>query len=429
MSNADLTFLSLLVFVTDTWLHLTTTSENIFHYSPSPGTNMSVGLLPRCLVNNNSYTAQSDFYGPDSGPACTLNPAATNVFLVESPIQPIEVLNNVSAVVVAKGHSADGRTYQYLSPSDTADHMRQDYTAATYAMSSRCAPRSTICGLGVGEFGAATPFNCTGSGFASGISNLIQLQYYLSPGFLDTDIETHGFANPFYLLGAAFLPSQWPLPDHDAEIVTETHGDHAVVFSCATTVFDVTYRLANGSVTDFRATPSNISVTNALQSPIGYTRGASYQLSQAFSIAAGAASTAQDMLDQWAVQYDRAAMAMAVTALQGAPALAAQYRDEVIVARVPVAPLVCLLAVNLLYTAVGVVLVLMAAVAARDGDTHEVVERMSVLGLAAAALEPDRYACRPVEEPEKMFRELSEGSTDRVVITRSAEGGFEFQPY
>ncbi|KAH6975674.1 hypothetical protein EDB80DRAFT_594756 [Ilyonectria destructans] len=421
--------LSIFVFGTDTWLHLAIASENIFHYSPSPGTNLSFSLLPRCLINNNSFAAQSDFYSTRpvgaNDPACTLNPAATNVFLVSSPINPIQVFNNLSSIAVVKRHTQDGRTYQYLAPSDSFENLRQDYAARTYGMSSECSPRSTICHLGDGMIGASTPFNCKKSGFSGAIQTSIQIHYFSHPTLFSSDSGISGFYNPFYFIGAVWLPSQWPAPTDDREIVTEVHGDRALIFNCSTTVYDITYSTANGSIVDFATIKSNISVSNALQSPIGFTLAAEYTLQQAFSFA-GFSNSAQKMLDTWAPEFDRAAIAMGVTALQGSTATTSHFRDPAIVARIPLAPFACLLLANMLFAVSGAVLAMMAVRAGQDPETQEVAERMTAVGVIANYFEKPQQARGLVEKPEMMFEELTQGHGPKVAVERAEQGGYTF---
>ncbi|KAF4334993.1 hypothetical protein FBEOM_11190 [Fusarium beomiforme] len=371
-------------------------------------------------------------YGPEpdgsAGP-CTLNPSASNVFLVSSPIHPILVLNNLSSIAVVKRHTQDRQTYQYLAPSDISENLRQDYTAITYGMRSECSPLSKVCHLGVGKIGASTPFNCTRNGFSGAITTSIQLQYYTDPNLSpSTALGVRGFHNPFYFIGAVFLPSQWPAPTDDTEIVSEVHGDRSLILRCSTTVYDITYKVANGSIVHFVPVKSNISATNALQGPIAFTQAADYTLQQAFSFA-GSSNSVQEMLDTWATEFDRAAMAMSAAALKGSPATRSQYRKPAIVARIPLAPLVCLLIANMLFAVAGFVLAWMAVVAGRNQETQEVVERMTAVGVVADSFERPQQARRPVDKPEMMFEELTGGQQRRVGVEGAEEGGYRFRTF
>jgi len=421
---------SFLVAVTDTWLHLTTKAVNGFHYSPSPGTNFSVSLLDRCLTNNNSYSAQSDFYferaQDDDTAACTLNPAATRTFLLPDAISGVEVMNNVSTMLIAKRHVQDGKVYAYLAPADTEENVRQDFSAFTYAMSTDCRSMSSECFDTDEFFGAGTPFNCTKNKYSGDIQQApFQSQYYANEDLTDSFSIT-GYDNPFYFIASVFLWLEWPRPaPPDPEIVGQVHGDFAIIVGCSTTVYDVSYQVRNGTVVRFDPQKSNVTVTNALQSPVGFTPGGTTALHQAFSSAGLGTTSAQEMVDNWAVEYSRIAVSLGVAALQGSAATESEYRVPVLMSRIPIAPLVCLLLSNFLYCVVGAVLAVMALIAVRDSETKEVLERATIMGLVAAHFEGDR-AQQSVKDMNETYAELSQGNTGRVGISNAPAGGYMY---
>ncbi|KEZ45391.1 hypothetical protein SAPIO_CDS2226 [Scedosporium apiospermum] len=424
----------LLVAITDTWLHLSTEAVNLYRYSPSPGTNLSVNLHERCLINNNSYRAQSNWYfdrepGAPVEPACTLNPAAANTFLVveDDTITGMSVLGNRSSTLTAKYHAEGGRVYFYLAPAPTEQNLMQDYSAETFAMSTTCIPKSVECGLEYEKFiGAATPFNCTKSGFSGDIQKIggIRIQFYDDPEFTQTLSTTGVEGSTYSLLVAAFLEVVWPHPQDDPEVAHQVHGDLAMILGCTTTVYDVSYQYQNGSVVEWNARESNSSVTNALSSPITQARVGVTDAYQAFSYT-GDTETAQRYADNWAAEYSRVAVSVSVTALRPVPAFSAQYRTPAIVSRIPIAPLAALLLSNFLYCLIGAILTIFAILAVREPETKEVVERTTVQSLVAAMFEP-ATATAPVKEVDNMFSELAEGKSQRVGIGRLPNGGYSY---
>jgi hypothetical protein len=282
------------------------------------------------------------------------------------------------------------------------------------------------CGLQYERLlGAATPFNCTENGFSGDIQRApYQSQYYSDSDFKKS-LPVRGVENPFYFIGAAYLWIEWPFPD-DPEIAPQVHGDYAIVVNCTTTVYDVDYQVRNGSVVRFAASESNSSVTNALQTPIGFTGGDS-ALHEAFSVA-GIANTAQEMADNWSALYSRVAISLGVTALQGTRGIDTVYRTPVLVSRIPIAPLASLLVANFLYCVVGVVLTLMAIFAIRDPETKEVLERATIMSLVAGSFEGE-HAVAPVKDVDGMFLELSQGSKHRVCIGKLPGGGYAYHIY
>jgi hypothetical protein len=99
-----------------------------------------------------------------------------------------------------------------------------------------------------------------------------------------------------------------------------------------------------------------------------------------------------------------------------------------LVARVPKAPLITLVFLNLLYAVVGVVLAVMAA---RTGpsETKNVQGRISVAGLAANCFESQARVEGPAMELEDLFEEKDIGARDPkcsiVSIVASGRGGWK----
>jgi hypothetical protein len=100
-----------------------------------------------------------------------------------------------------------------------------------------------------------------------------------------------------------------------------------------------------------------------------------------------------------------------------------------LVARIPKAPLVILVILNLLYAVVGVILAVMAA---RTGpsETKNVQGRLSVAGLTAKCFESrDRFE-GPAKEIQDLFAEKEVGAGDhrysKVSIVASDCGGWKY---
>lgn len=417
-------FQSALVIGSDAWLHLATREITTFHTFPSPGTNLGVALLDNCLVNNNSYLAQSNWDGQSMPGPCTLNMSNTRPLLTAGGLQGQAVLNNVSDLLITKRYTLQGSVYAYLAPADTEYNRRQDYLTSTYAASTSCAPTTIECGmLNETMTTNSSPFNCTENGFSGDIrSSPFQSRYYRDPEFRDS-LFKQGFNNPFYFIVAAYLPSEWPQPN-DPQVASQANGDHAAVLNCTTTIYDVRYQARNGSVILFELKQSNSSVANALSSPIAFTRIGNAALYQAFSYT-GVTETAQDMANTWAAEYSRVAISHSVTALQTTPGITAEYRVPVLVSRIPIIPFIALLTTNLLYCVAAVGLALVAVMATRDPEVTEIVGRMTVQALVASKFDDDA-ASAPVRSVDDMFWELTVGSQHRVGVVQLENGGYAY---
>lgn len=341
----------------------------------------------------------------------------------------MDVLNNASTIVVPKFHAAaDGTPYFYLAPADTEANLRQDYTATTFAVSTACVPKSVECGLRAVS-GVQTLFNCSSSNFAGNMGsatefwNSIKLQYYSDPDF--QDFTLYGVNDTFYFYVAANLYREWSYPASH-EVVAHQHGDRAVIFGCRSTVYNVRYRVRNGTVVEWHAAPSNATATNAIAGPVMWSEIHLPATRMAFSFT-GAVDTADRFASNWAVEYSRIALSMGTFALRAGPALEASARVPTIVSRVPVAPLVALLAANMLYCVVGVWLAAQAVWAVRRGpETKELVERTGTQSVVAALFEETGVSTAPVKDVDDMFTELTQGKAQKVGVMKVPGGGYSY---
>jgi hypothetical protein len=106
-----------------------------------------------------------------------------------------------------------------------------------------------------------------------------------------------------------------------------------------------------------------------------------------------------------------------------------QARISTLVARVPKAPLVTPVLLNLVYAVAGVVLAVMAA-RTGPGETKNVQGRLNVTGLAAMCFESKVRCEGPAKEIQDLFAEKEVGTRDqrylKVSIVPSDRGGWKY---
>ena len=146
-------------------------------------------------------------------------------------------------------------------------------------------------------------------------------------------------------------------------------------------------------------------------------------LLQAVSVA-GLGDTAQHVADEFALSYSQAALGVSSPAFDPKPAIESQLRENLLVTRVPQAPLACLVLANVLLGALGIILTVLALLAAR-GDTAEIQSRLSIAALVAAQFEGNQ-ASQPVEQVEDMFKERHGVVGPKIGFINSAQGGWIF---
>lgn len=391
--------------------------------SPAAGTtNYSLTLVPGCLTTNNSMASR--------GTQCNLIQSSTGEFLFD-PTQSLTVLNNVSDSIAVHSNGPDERyTYLGIPQSGGSSVTSHDYTATTFGMRTECKPASKACNLNHNS-GASTPFRCTDA-FAGDLEVDKWLESYFSDSTMASNDTSLGVKNPYhYAVAAEFQAAgNSKLSDSD-EVITPVHGGLAFLLSCSIWMFDVEYDSINGTITRFVTTPSNDSVATIWQVPIWPTGVAASNLQTAALIAVSTATSAQDLADQYAVAYSKAALGVGAQSVQLSPAVAAQERSSLLVTRLPMAPLFCLLAANLAFVVLGIVLTCVALSTSSGGDgdvVRDVQARLSTAGLVADRFERGRAAA-PAAGIEDLFKEHG-GQADTVVaIERTAAGGFAYREW
>lgn len=277
-------FSSVLVFITDTWLHFTTKSINFTQVVPSTiAANHSYALLPNCTDNPTPFSGLS---------GCTLNPAAAVTFVMGGATVP-QVLNNVSETSMVRTISKDNAQFAYMGNTPQPRLSSVDYTANTWAVQSHCTPVTTQCMDPDRFFGAGTPFKCP---FAfegmleSAFRGRWQMAYFTDSSATDNFTQFGPVPNPYYFSVAAGLNDEIGRTSdslsNDPEIAFATHGGMVFALFCNATVYDVEYSSVNNTITRFLYEPSNSSTTTIIQGTQQYTEVGTSLLQQAATVAA-----------------------------------------------------------------------------------------------------------------------------------------------
>ncbi|GES59949.1 hypothetical protein ATEIFO6365_0002028000 [Aspergillus terreus] len=144
-------------------------------------------------------------------------------------------------------------------------------------------------------------------------------------------------------------------------------GERAFILACNTTIYDIQYDHVNGSITRSVPMPSNISTSNIWQSIVSNIADVTNTADQAVLAA------------RWCLRGG-------AESLEKRPALAVQARITPLVTRIPAAPLITLVVVNLLHVVCGFVFAAVAIISAR-GEVPEIQARLNVMGLVADRFE------------------------------------------
>ncbi|KAG9570252.1 hypothetical protein KCU71_g7409, partial [Aureobasidium melanogenum] len=170
------------------------------------------------------------------------------------------------------------------------------------------------------------------------------------------------------------------------------------------TVPEVTYGSANGTISNFHGVSSNAFTVNIWQSAMAYTLIGIPNPKQAASLAAMGDSSRQFTND----------MALSFIAIlncrQGS-----SY------------PLYALFGANMLVVIVGITLTIIAIVTSKC-EVEEVQSRLSINGLVADRFEA-KAARLAARNPDQLFRESKEQNTSRIGIDSAAEGSVGYKTW
>jgi hypothetical protein len=346
----------------------------------------------------------------------------------------MKVLSNISDTMTVPVLSVGQDQYAYVARPEISRLSLLDYTVSTYAIHSQCSPVTSQCTDPNNVSGVGTPYKCPFAfqgtvNTAVGASNSVTMAYFTDSTGSNNNTDQTLIDNPYYYSAMVLANMRNPRPltlQNDPEVLSGGHGGATIVaLRCMSTVYDVEYSSVNGTIKNWRSSNSNRSTTLIVQGTQRRTNVGNPNLVQAASIA-GLSNSAQEIADQFALAYSQTALAVASGAFEPRVALASQVREQILVARVPKAPLFALIATNLLLVLLGIILAIVALIASR-GNTGEVQARLSIPALVAALFEENR--AKPVEEVEDMFEERHGEHGPRIGVAKVVEGGWVFQSW
>lgn len=346
----------------------------------------------------------------------------------------MKVLSNISDTMTIPIFSVDQDQYAYVASPEISRLSVLDYTVSTYAIHSQCSPITSQCANSDDVSGVRTTFNCPFAfqgavNTAVGASNSVTMAYFTDSTGSNNNTEETLIGNPYYYSAVILANMRNARPialENDPEVLSGGHGGATIVaLGCTSTVYDVEYSSVNGTIKSWKPSNSNRSTTLIVQGTQRHTDVGDPNLIQAASVA-GLGNSAQDIADQFALAYSQTALAVASGAFEPRAALASQVREQILVARVPKAPLFALIATNLLLVLLGIILAIVALITVR-GNTGEAQARLSIPALVAALFEVNK--ARPVNEVEDMFEERHGQRGPRIGFAKAAEGGWVFQSW
>ncbi|KAL7904600.1 hypothetical protein GGI35DRAFT_195800 [Trichoderma velutinum] len=410
------TIQSTFIFATDTWLHVTTETVPITEFHTTSSKNATFGMPSACFT-----------IGEEKPNVC-------NTFLEEefekSDRNHItqEIFSNVSERAIVQAHDEGGHRYAYVASPAYRFQTDIDYVATTFAVKTNCTPATSRC-FKNRHFANVTDFKCDFAmeGPIDKTMSFLNLIDFTNSTFSSNRTGTFKYSNPHHFaamlnMGYGFAPSGY---DDTDEVYSGPDQPSVIIMLCESTVLDTQYASANGFITHFSNSPSNASSTNLIAGTLRTSPTTEYFLMQNTITDFWESKTAQQLTDKFSNAYSHAILASASAVLEPRPAEVAEQRSSMLVAAVPVAPLVCLLVANVLVVLLAIVLTVAALVEVTKSDeVGDVQTRLSIDALVAAHFETSGK--KPgVMRVEDMFEEYQGGNGPRIKVKNTTDEGWK----
>ncbi|KAL8723852.1 MAG: hypothetical protein Q9181_007135 [Wetmoreana brouardii] len=195
------------------------------------------------------------------------------------------------------------------------------------------------------------------------------------------------------------------------------------ILACTTELSDVSYSLTNGSYTTNAWTAMNNTASYAFVSAMRLAVGSQPQLQQGMQTSIAAANKLEDIALGWASTYDQTILSQGIGMLLGRPPLSITQSSTTQVTRIPRAPLVTLIVLDLIYATIGTCLLVAALIAVRKGHgVRDAQARLSTLAVVAESFESPAWG-DDARDVNMLFAERRGESTRRIALVRQAGGG------
>ncbi|CZR64410.1 uncharacterized protein PAC_14308 [Phialocephala subalpina] len=410
--------LAYLIWAADTWFHVTTST--------------GFGIVPSCEGFFNSTPGAQWFNCSNDS---FLNGARVNSgYALMANIDPTRTL-----ITVPSNESFPEVSFVTGSRRMT----RTDYIATTFGFSTSCKLTTNECNMRYYDNvnNGAWMYNCTAAfsdvlaadskynewtspcrSYGTGCYGLYQNNSFLG----DVPANGNDHVNPFAVGVSAQVVGLAEQLTWSSEIISADDFSNFVL-ACQVNVSDIKYSVINGSTTILSSTPSNDTVAFLSTGWDSLSVGTP-AIQNAIVVAATTATTSTDeLVTSFTSSLGKIFAAFSSDSFVEVPNVLQQFRETILVARVPKAPfytlpILCFL-MSLLGLLLGIVTLTSSPSVARDVHT-----RLSVAGVVAAHFEDAEQVGSKVSSMKDMFAE-NEGRRRniRVGVGESDQGGWVFR--
>ena len=459
---------SYLIWAADTWFHVSISTVPFPQISlpkSAPNT-FGAHITPECIGWFNVTTIP----GIDPDYKLQLKCLSGHISIMSG--DAYQIVNNLSDTHRILTSSQNGSRFSFLAPANPPPGL--DFRTSTFAVSSTCQPISEHCDLtDNGNFSFPLRYHCSPSfqgnssssytpnptngedvntGYPSGCeanpsgcvafsadSSLMNITNPFNWTLPSSTSRTNRKTNPFYAgilgqfqaeIGSRGSSHSLPLIS-DPQIVKGAAGSfYGFILGCDLTVYNLTYSWINDSIVSSDLEPSDDDISDlmrvGLQSSNANGGAAFFQLSYSTILAYLQSNTSQQLADNYAQQLEKNMLALSGNIWKPLTNIEEQVRHNLLVARVPKAPLFILIFLCILFVVLGLVLFVIA-IKSQNPEAREFQARLNAFGIIASRFERAEKANAPVSKMEDMFAERGgQSSSTRIGMVRSSEGGWAY---
>ncbi|KAL8655724.1 MAG: hypothetical protein Q9210_000705 [Variospora velana] len=151
------------------------------------------------------------------------------------------------------------------------------------------------------------------------------------------------------------------------------------------------------------------------------------QLQRGVQTSFATAKNPEDIASGWPSTYDQTRLSSGVGLLLGRPPLSVTQSSTLQVTRIPRAPFVTLVVLDLVYATIGTCLAVAALIAIRKGHgVRDAQARSSTLAVMAESFENPAWG-DDAKSVDMLFAERRGENTRRIALVRRSEGGRRFK--
>ena len=244
------------------------------------------------------------------------------------------------------------------------------------------------------------------------------------------NVSTNRYANPWFAGAfgrAVFIYNSSEWIEGDPEIIRFDMrlwtDEYWFVFKCDVTAYSLTYALVNHTLVSANLTLADDDVASLLRNMV-QTGGGTPTLEYSSQLAVAQSSSIDEMATNFALQLDQLMLAFSANFWTPVPNLQEQTRNNMLVTRVPKAPLFTLIVLCLIFVLLGVAVTVLA-LTGQTPHTREVQARLNIFGVVASRFESDERNETLVTNLENVFEERDGNSrSTRIGVARSRKGGW-----